>query len=47
MAKQNCEGLLTVDGVNGEGGEISIKNKFKLRVWGGGVKFQLRTSFLI
>ena len=47
MAKQNCEGLLTVDGVNGGGeGEISIKKKF-VNLGFGGVKFQLRTSFLI
>ena len=36
MAKQNCEGLLTEDGVNGGGkGEISIKNKFLNLGFGG------------
>ena len=45
MAKQNCEGLLTVDGVNGGGeGEISIKNKFFNLGFGG--KISIKNKFL-
>ena len=45
MAKQNCEGLLTVDGVNGGGeGEISIKNKFVNLGFGG--KISIKNKFL-